>query len=305
MRIERALVSVSDKSGLETFARGLHELGVELVSTSGTAAALAEAGIPFVERRGSDRRRRDAGRPREDAAPVDPRRHPRPPRPGRGHADARGAGHQADRHGRLQPLSVPRRREPPRGVRAGGDREHRRRRPDHGARGGQEPPGGRGGHRTRALRLPAGRAARRRRVVVQRDAARPRGRGVRAHRRLRRRHLGMVHGHRSLPRAPRARPGEGRRSDVRREPAPARRLLRRGGGAASSALADRAAGRQGAVVQQPRRPERRALRRRRIPGAGMRDRQARQPVRRRGRGDGRGGVREGAWRPTRCQPTEA
>ena len=48
MRIERALVSVSDKSGLETFARGLHELGVELVSTSGTAAALAEAGIPFV-----------------------------------------------------------------------------------------------------------------------------------------------------------------------------------------------------------------------------------------------------------------
>ena len=48
MRIERALVSVSDKSGLETFARGLHELGVELVSTSGTAAALAEAGIPFT-----------------------------------------------------------------------------------------------------------------------------------------------------------------------------------------------------------------------------------------------------------------
>ena len=48
MRIERALVSVSDKSGLDTFARGLHELGVELVSTSGTAAALAEAGIPFT-----------------------------------------------------------------------------------------------------------------------------------------------------------------------------------------------------------------------------------------------------------------
>ena len=48
MRIERALVSVSDKSGLDTFARGLHELGVELVSTSGTAAALAEAGIPYT-----------------------------------------------------------------------------------------------------------------------------------------------------------------------------------------------------------------------------------------------------------------
>ena len=48
MTIKRALISVSDKTGLETFAHGLHELGVELVSTSGTAAALAEAGIPFV-----------------------------------------------------------------------------------------------------------------------------------------------------------------------------------------------------------------------------------------------------------------
>jgi phosphoribosylaminoimidazolecarboxamide formyltransferase/IMP cyclohydrolase len=42
----RALLSVSDKSGLIDFARGLHSLGWELLSTGGTARALREAGIP-------------------------------------------------------------------------------------------------------------------------------------------------------------------------------------------------------------------------------------------------------------------
>src|SRR6476660_3950336 len=42
----RALLSVSDKSGLLDFARGLHTLGWELLSTGGTARALREAGIP-------------------------------------------------------------------------------------------------------------------------------------------------------------------------------------------------------------------------------------------------------------------
>lgn len=45
-RVKRALLSVSDKTGVVEFARGLHELGVELVSTSGTAKAIAEAGVP-------------------------------------------------------------------------------------------------------------------------------------------------------------------------------------------------------------------------------------------------------------------
>ena len=36
MTIKRALISVSDKNGLAGFAAGLHELGVELISTSGT-----------------------------------------------------------------------------------------------------------------------------------------------------------------------------------------------------------------------------------------------------------------------------
>jgi phosphoribosylaminoimidazolecarboxamide formyltransferase/IMP cyclohydrolase len=43
-RISRALISVSDKTGLVEFARGLAAHGVELVSTGGTAKALKEAG---------------------------------------------------------------------------------------------------------------------------------------------------------------------------------------------------------------------------------------------------------------------
>ncbi|MGB2578683.1 phosphoribosylaminoimidazolecarboxamide formyltransferase/IMP cyclohydrolase [Elusimicrobium simillimum] len=44
-RIKRALISVSDKTGLADFAKGLSALGVEIVSTSGTAKFLTEAGI--------------------------------------------------------------------------------------------------------------------------------------------------------------------------------------------------------------------------------------------------------------------
>src|SRR5581483_9736699 len=44
--VSRALLSVSDKTGIVEFARGLNELGVEIISTGGTAAALAEAGLP-------------------------------------------------------------------------------------------------------------------------------------------------------------------------------------------------------------------------------------------------------------------
>jgi len=43
--VKRALLSVSDKQGIVDFARGLANLGVEIVSTGGTAAALADAGI--------------------------------------------------------------------------------------------------------------------------------------------------------------------------------------------------------------------------------------------------------------------
>lgn len=44
-RIQRALLSVTDKTGLADFARGLASLGVELISTGGTARLLREAGL--------------------------------------------------------------------------------------------------------------------------------------------------------------------------------------------------------------------------------------------------------------------
>jgi phosphoribosylaminoimidazolecarboxamide formyltransferase / IMP cyclohydrolase len=44
----RALVSVSDKRGVAAFARRLHNMGFEIVSTGGTAKALSEARVPVV-----------------------------------------------------------------------------------------------------------------------------------------------------------------------------------------------------------------------------------------------------------------
>ena len=47
--IRRALLSVSDKHGITEFARSLHQLGVELLSTGGTYKLLLESGIPVTE----------------------------------------------------------------------------------------------------------------------------------------------------------------------------------------------------------------------------------------------------------------
>ena len=44
-KIQRALISVTDKSGLEAFAKGLVQLSVEIISTGGTARFLRDAGI--------------------------------------------------------------------------------------------------------------------------------------------------------------------------------------------------------------------------------------------------------------------
>jgi len=45
VQVARALLSVSDKTGIVEFARGLAELGIELISTGGTAGQLADAGL--------------------------------------------------------------------------------------------------------------------------------------------------------------------------------------------------------------------------------------------------------------------
>ena len=48
-RISRALISVSDKTGVVDFARGLTQHGIELISTGGTRKALADAGLPVLD----------------------------------------------------------------------------------------------------------------------------------------------------------------------------------------------------------------------------------------------------------------
>ncbi|MDR0528611.1 MAG: bifunctional phosphoribosylaminoimidazolecarboxamide formyltransferase/IMP cyclohydrolase [Zoogloeaceae bacterium] len=49
MTISQALISVSDKTGVLEFARGLSEMGVQILSTGGTAKLLRDAGLPVRE----------------------------------------------------------------------------------------------------------------------------------------------------------------------------------------------------------------------------------------------------------------
>ena len=48
-KVRRALISVSDKRDLIQFARGLVDLGVEILSTGGTCRELRDAGIAAIE----------------------------------------------------------------------------------------------------------------------------------------------------------------------------------------------------------------------------------------------------------------
>ncbi len=48
-KIERALISVTDKSGIDLLGKALTDFGVEVLSTGGTARALAQAGISIRE----------------------------------------------------------------------------------------------------------------------------------------------------------------------------------------------------------------------------------------------------------------
>ncbi|MEW5894622.1 MAG: bifunctional phosphoribosylaminoimidazolecarboxamide formyltransferase/IMP cyclohydrolase [Candidatus Omnitrophota bacterium] len=49
IQVKRALISVSDKTGIVEFSKGLREMGVELLSTGGTAKALKQAGLDVIE----------------------------------------------------------------------------------------------------------------------------------------------------------------------------------------------------------------------------------------------------------------
>src|ERR1700748_886581 len=48
-KVRRALLSVTDKTGIVEFSRKLHKLGIELISTGGTAKLLREHQIPVRE----------------------------------------------------------------------------------------------------------------------------------------------------------------------------------------------------------------------------------------------------------------
>ena len=47
--IRTALLSVSDKNGILPFAQALHQLGVKLISTGGTAKLLSDNNLPVTE----------------------------------------------------------------------------------------------------------------------------------------------------------------------------------------------------------------------------------------------------------------
>jgi phosphoribosylaminoimidazolecarboxamide formyltransferase/IMP cyclohydrolase len=49
IKVKRALISVSDKKGVATFAKALHALGIEILSTGGTAKHLKESGVSVIE----------------------------------------------------------------------------------------------------------------------------------------------------------------------------------------------------------------------------------------------------------------
>jgi len=48
-KIERALISLTDKTGIETFAQKLSKLGIEILSTGGTAKKIRESGLEVVD----------------------------------------------------------------------------------------------------------------------------------------------------------------------------------------------------------------------------------------------------------------
>ena len=297
-----ALISVSDKTGVVELARELAALGVTLLSTGGTAKLLAGAGLAVTEVaehtgfpemldgrvktlhptiHGGLLARRDSA---EHMAALDAPRHrdDRPPR--RQPLSVRGDGRQ----GRLHP-----------GRR---DREHRHRRPGDGAIGGEELERRRGADRCLAVRRRArraegnGRGRRRRRASRSpspRSTASPSttARSATTSRRSPGRATASPSGASSRSRQRPLRQAAG--PALRREPAPARRVLPRPAARRRLARHREAAAGQGALVQQHRRRRRGVGVRQGLRRAGVRDRQARQPVRRRRRRLGRRGLRQG------------
>ena len=285
----RALISVWEKTGVDDLARGLADLGWELVSSGGTASFLEEQGLDVTRvEEVTEAPEMLGGRvktlhPRIHAGILARRDLPEDI------GDARRARDRADRPRLRQPLSVHVGRRPPWRDRGRGGRDDRRRRAVDAARRGEELRACRRRLVARPVRRRARRVARARRSLA-RHAARARPRRVRDDGRVRSCDRELVRRDGAVPRAADAHLPEGDRPLLRREPASGCRVLPRGGRPPASALEGRAARRQGALVQQPRRPRGCAPDPARVRAAGRRDRQAREPVRSRGGRHGRGGV---------------
>ena len=181
--VRRALISLSDKNGLDELAAGLARHGVEIVSTGGTAAKLREHGASvrdisdltgFPEMMDG---RVKTLHPKVHGGLLGVRDNPE-------HAAAmERAWHRADRPRRGQPLPVPQHGDERRRPRHG-HREYRHRRAVDGALGGQEPRACRDRHRSRRLCGTAGRTRRERGQHQTRTAQEARGQGVCTDRRI-------------------------------------------------------------------------------------------------------------------------
>ncbi len=109
-RVQRALISVSDKAGIVELGRALAALGIEILSTGGTAKLLADNGVRGRRGVRSHRLPRDARRSCQDPASDDSRRPAGATRAARAHAGDRGARHRSDRPAGGQSVSRSRRR---------------------------------------------------------------------------------------------------------------------------------------------------------------------------------------------------
>ena len=136
MKIDSARCSRSTtRPGSSSSRAALHELGVELVSSGGTATAIADGRHPGDDGRRRHRRARDARPPGGDAAPEDPRRHPRRPR--------QGVAPRRHRRATASSRSTSSCRTSTRSSSDPTIETDRHRRPGDGARGGEEPRVGR------------------------------------------------------------------------------------------------------------------------------------------------------------------
>ena len=167
MKIARALISVSDKTGVAAFARALEGQGIDIISTGGTAELLRKQKIPVRDISSFTAFPGSAGGPGENAPSAGAWRVALQTR--QSEAPGRGAGMRirTDRSGGGEPLSLRSHRRQTGRHPGRSDREYRHRRAGHDPKRGQELSGGDGGGRSGRLRRRSGKHAR------QRTAKRP------------------------------------------------------------------------------------------------------------------------------------